>query len=107
MYILVIFIITIILMLIAFLRYRYLLKYSDKEFVQIYIFIITSLLFSGFGFIPIVESIINRTESENLLFGILIQLPLIISITVYAILSVKYKKRIAVVTKIVENEEWK
>lgn len=108
MYVLVIFIITLILMLIAFLRYRYLLKYSDIVFVHIYIFIITSLLFSGVGFIPIVENIRGiNTDSELLLLGIGFQLPLIVSTTVYNILNVRYKKKIAIVTKIVKDEEWK
>ena len=108
MHVLVIFIITLILMLIAFLRYRYLLKYSDKDFIQIYLFIITSLLFSGVGFIPIVESIIgSNIDSESLLLGIAFQLPLAISVTIYNILNVRYKKKIAIVTKMVKDEEWK
>jgi len=107
MHVLVIFIITLILMLIAFFRYRYLLKYSDKDFIKIYLFIITGLLFSGVGFIPIVESIIgSNIDSESLLLGIAFQLPLLISTTVYNILNVKYKKRVAIVTKMVKDEEW-
>jgi len=107
MYVLIIAIITVILMLIAFLRYRYLLKYSDKYFIQIYTFIIAGILFSGAGFIPIVESIMSGSPNENLYLGIGFQLPLIISVTVYNILNIRHKKKIAVVTKIIENEEWK
>ena len=107
MYVLVIFIITLVLMFIAFLRYRYLLKYSDKGFIQIYIFIITSLLFSGAGFIPIVENVIGYADNESLLLGIAFQFPLLISITIYNILNVRYKKKIAIVTKMVMDEEWK
>jgi len=107
MYVLIIFIITIVLILIASLRYTYLLKYSNKEFINIFMFIIAGLVFSGVGFIPIVESILNSQNSDGLLLGILFQLPLIISTTIYTILSVRYKKRIVVCTKDIENENWK
>lgn len=107
MYVLVIFMITIILMLIAFFRYRYLLKYSDNPFIHVYVFIIATILFSGVGWIPIVETIMNKETVDTLLLGILFQIPLIVSTVIFNILKIKYRKLEVLISKKAQNRVWK
>lgn len=104
--ILIVVIVTFISVIIVTIRYIYLKKYSDKSFLDVLAFVIVSLIFSGTGIVGVIDGIGNELN-ESTILGILCQLPLIISTSVYTILSVRYKKRIAVTINDVKNDEWK
>lgn len=96
-----------ILMIILMLRYTYLKKHSDKKFIHLLVFMFYALLFFGFGVVGILNAAKNNFNDDGIIFFVFLQLPFIVIAIVYNIMNIKYKKRLSVNERDIQNSEWK
>lgn len=96
-----------VFMIILMLRYTYLKKHSDKEFIHLLVFMFYALLFFGFGVVGVLNAAKNDFNGDGIIFFVFLQLPFIALVIVYNIMNFKYKKRLLINVRNIKNSEWK